>query len=97
MPRNRADYIRRRMRQADAGIVKAMKYLAEIYVTLTATGHAWEGGECFFYLMILDQIRQQHLRWYRQVWAGTERGLWTPDDLRDIMESADVIPDPKYD
>lgn len=97
MPRNRADYIRRRMRQADAGIVKAMTYLAEIYVTLVATGHAREGGECFFYLMTLDQIRQVHLRWYRQVWAGTERELWTSDDLRDIIESADVIPDPKYD
>lgn len=97
MPRNRADYIRRRMRQADAGIVKAMNYLAEIYVTLAATGHRREAGEAWFYLLTLDQIRQAHLHWYRKVWAGTERELWTSDDLRSIIESADVIPDPKYD
>jgi hypothetical protein len=83
------------MRQADDGIERAIGYLAEIYKTLAQTGHAREAGECWFYMKVLDAIRKRHLDWYRKVWAGSERGLWTPESFDDIMAEADTVPDPR--
>lgn len=97
MPRNRAGWLRRRMRQADDGLERAIRYLGEIRATFEEVGYQDLESETRAYMEKLDRIRQLHLEWYREVWGGTERGLWKEDDLQLVLDLSEPVPDPDYD
>ncbi len=91
MPYNRVANIRRRLRQTDGNIKRAMGFLADVMVTV-APQHLELGVLLYGRLCILDFERQYHLAFYRRHWSGTERGLWKPGDLDIIVEKAEVLP-----
>jgi len=94
MPPNRVANIRRKWRAADNSIVHCLRHLADIYITL-APQHPELAGMLFAYMLWLDGVRQFHLAFYRQVWSGTERGLWKAGEFGTIVDEAKLVPDPK--
>lgn len=96
MPPNRAAIIRRRFRQSDAGLVRAMRYLADVYVTLCDT-HDDVANDLIQHIWRINQLRQLHLDLYRRHWSGTERGLYKIGEMRTILDDAQYIDDPYAD
>jgi len=96
MPVSRREWLKRRCRQADRHLRKAQMYLATIYATVN-TQHP---EMCPVLLAILGQIdgnRRANLLYYRDVFGGTRRDLWSPGDLDEILDQAEPVPDPHYD
>jgi len=96
MPPNRAAYLRRRFRQADAGLVRASEYLAEVWATYRSQ-HPELGPHILALMGEMDAVRLGLLIFYREVLGGTERGLWREEDRGRIVEEARPVPNPHYD
>ena len=91
MPYNRAANIRRRLRQVDFHLVRAMRFMADVMVTV-GPQHPELGVQIYSRLFMLDFLRQYHLAFYREHWSGTERGLWKPGELDIIISEASILP-----
>lgn len=93
MPPNRAALLRRRFRQADAGLVKAMSYISDVYVTVKDV-HVDVAADLRAYIRDIDYLRQKQLELYRRRFGGTERGLYKDGDEDRILSEAQYIDDP---
>jgi len=91
MPPNRVANIRRRFRQIDANLRGAEVFAASICLTVGAQ-HPELGKALLAKVCELDVLRRCWLDLYRKHWGGTERGLWKPGDLADILATAPEVP-----
>ena len=94
MPPTRTTYLRRRMRQADAGLKRGQKYLASVIATI-GPQHPELTPTLFALIGQMEGLRVSLLQYHRAVFSGTERSLWKPGDLGIILEEAEPVPDPQ--
>lgn len=93
MPRTRREMVQRRIRQADATVARAQKYLAAVVVTLDED-HPDYADEFKLVIKLLERARCG-IKWTtRECLAGTTSGLWEPGQLAEILNAAEPIPAP---
>lgn len=95
MPVSRREYLKRRCRQADRSLRRAQCYLATINATI-ATQHAEYCPVLLAIVGQIDGIRRANWMYYRDVFGGTARDLWSSGDLDTILDQAEPVPDPHY-
>lgn len=95
MPATIRANIQRKLQISDAGIKRAIKHLADVYVTVDPQ-HPDIGASLYTYMQFLDHIRQFHKTFYQTYWGTTEAYLWEPTDLQEALESATIVSDPKH-
>ncbi|GAI74079.1 unnamed protein product [marine sediment metagenome] len=93
MPPNRASNIKRRILQADAGLIRAIGYLADVYITIKPQ-HSDIAAALLTHIQYLDNTRRSYSQLYRTWWSGNANKLWQPDDLAEAMRQAQIVPDP---
>lgn len=78
------------MRQSDQCVMRAMRHLADVLVTVDPQ-HPELAQRIYVRLLLLEYWRQEHLLFYRQHWSGTERCLWKEGELAIIISEAQVL------
>lgn len=94
MPPTRIENIKRKAKYTDNALRRATQHLADLHTTV-GTQHQDASTLLLDLARDIDAVRRRLLDVYRDLWGGTEQGLWKAQDFDIIMNDGIVIPDPK--